>query len=352
MNDDSNSRLAMTGTSATVRSSLTGNDPSGNETSVFDFSGSNVVLAPMEGVTDAPMREFLTAQGGYTFCVAEFLRISHDVPPPKVFRKHLPELQIRGCVTRSGTPVVLQLLGGDAERMAESAARAVELGVKAIDINFGCPAPTVNRHDGGAVLLKEPKRIEKIVRAVRSALPSSIPVSAKLRLGWESIDEVDANAEAAAAGGASWLTLHARTRMAGYAPPAYWGPVRRVHDNLKLPVIANGDLWTLDEIRRCYEETGCLHFMLGRSALADPGLAKRIPEIWSANKAVERGEDHLDREMLRGFTDICRGYGSEETVIARRIKQWASLASRHQPLPWFEGIKRLQTADQILAALA
>src|SRR3954468_12047616 len=107
-----------------------------------------IVLAPMEGVTDAPMRELMTERGGFAFCVSEFLRVSQDVPPAKVFRRHIPELERPGCLTPSGVPVQVQLLGGDPELMAAAAEVAIAAGARAIDINFGCPAPTVNRHDG------------------------------------------------------------------------------------------------------------------------------------------------------------------------------------------------------------
>ena len=112
-----------------------------------------LILAPMEGVTDAPMRAVQGAVGAFTFAVSEFLRVSHAVPPRHVFQTHVPELGT-DCVTATGLRVQIQLLGGDAGRMAESAGRACELGAAAIDINFGCPAPTVNRHDGGATLLR------------------------------------------------------------------------------------------------------------------------------------------------------------------------------------------------------
>ena len=166
----------------------------------------------------------------------------------------------------------VQLLGGDAGRLAAAAVRAHECGAAAVDLNFGCPAKTVNRHDGGATLLKYPGRIREIVAAVRAALPPHVPVSAKLRLGWDTIDAIDENAGMAAEGGAAWITIHGRTRFAGYAPPIFWKPIGRVRERLGIPVVANGDIWTVDDFRRCRDETGCRHFMLGRGALANPRL--------------------------------------------------------------------------------
>src|SRR4051812_48770492 len=234
-----------------------------------------LILAPMEGVTDAPMRAVQGAAGAFTYAVSEFVRISHAVPPRSIFLRHVPELR-RGAVTPNGLPVHVQLLGGDPARMAASAVVAHECGAKAIDINFGCPAPTVNRHDGGATLLKFPRRIREIVAAIRAAVPPEIPVSAKLRLGWDSVDAIYENVEMAAEGGASWVTIHGRTREQGYQPPALWHPIGIVRERLGIPVVANGDIWSVEEFHRCRAETGCVHFMLGRGAIANPALSHQI----------------------------------------------------------------------------
>ncbi len=115
-------------------------------------------LAPMEGVTDFVMRDLLTRLGGIDQCVTEFLRVTDTLYPEKVFFENCPELKM-GSRTRAGTSVFVQLLGGKADPLAQNALRAVELGALGIDLNFGCPAKTVNRHDGGASLLKSSNRI-------------------------------------------------------------------------------------------------------------------------------------------------------------------------------------------------
>ena len=96
-----------------------------------------IILAPMEGLVDAPIRETLTAVGGIDRCVTEFIRVTHGMLPPRVFYKYAPELNNQ-CVTRAGVPVAVQLLGSDPEQMALHGARAVELGANQVDINFGC----------------------------------------------------------------------------------------------------------------------------------------------------------------------------------------------------------------------
>jgi tRNA-dihydrouridine synthase C len=326
-----------------------------------------LVLAPMEGVTDAPMRAFLSERGGFSFCVSEFLRVSQDVPPPKTFYKHIPEL-LNGAKTAAGLPVHVQLLGGDPEKMAQSALVAVRCGAKAIDINFGCPAPTVNRHDGGATLLKYPDRIYEIVKAVREAVPQEFTVSAKLRLGWDSIDDIDRNAEKAAEGGAAWITIHGRTKFQGYTPPAYWGPIGRVRKALGIPVVANGEIWTLDDFKRCQEQTGSEHFMIGRGALADPSLQYQIARelgIPLPERAKALDEDlsnNLENwvPLISRFAQLTGEHferigKTEKTYVARRIKQWFRFVHLRfadtTTGAAFEKIKRVETLDEMLDIL-
>jgi tRNA-dihydrouridine synthase C len=313
---------------------------------------SALILAPMEGVTDAPMRALQGATGAFTFAVSEFLRIAQAVPPEHVFYRHIPELRTGGR-TATGLPVQVQLLGGDAGRMAEGAVRAHELGATAIDINFGCPARTVNRHDGGATLLQHPKRIREIVAAVRAALPAKVPVSAKLRLGWDSIESIDANADMAAEGGADWLTIHARTRTQGYAPPVYWRPIGRVRERLGIPVVANGDIWTVEGFRRCREETGCRHFMLGRGALANPRLARQVAGelgLLGENAAADGIVDWPTQlERLVAWTRKFENQESQKTLY--RMKQWLHLAAKFGTFARFDAVKRARTVDEMFASL-
>jgi tRNA-dihydrouridine synthase C len=308
-----------------------------------------LVFAPMQGVTDAPMRALQGTTGAFAFAVSEFLRISRMVPPKRVFVRQVPEL-LNGGRTPTGLAVQVQLLGGDASRMAHAAAVAHEVGAKAIDVNFGCPAPTVNRHDGGASLLQYPKRIRETVGAIRAALPSHVPVSAKMRLGWECTDSIDENAEMAAQGGAAWLTIHARTRLQGYAPPVDWRAIGRVRERLGIPIIANGDIWTVEGFRHCREETGCQHFMLGRGALADPNLARQIASELGIIAGTPGGEKtHLVdwHAQLQSLIDWTPNIDRQ----ANRLKQWLKLASTFGNFNDFEVIKRLSSVDEILASL-
>ena len=314
-----------------------------------------LILAPMDGVTDAAMRALQGEISPFTFAVSEFQRVAQNVPPAKVFYKHVPEL-CRGGFTPGGLPVQVQILGGDAGRMAEAAFIAYEAGAKAVDINFGCPAPTVNRHDGGATLLNHPRRIREIVAAVRAALPASVPVSAKLRLGWDSIEDIHENAEMAAQGGASWLTIHGRTRTARYLPPIYWEPIGKVRKDLQIPVVANGDIWDSEDFRRCRETTGCLHFMLGRGALANPPLVRQAAQelglIPHDTNADENSPCDWAQNLTR-FMEWIRYYdGISPRFELARSKQWLKLASLYGAFQDFDRIKHAQSMEEIFAALA
>ena len=244
-----------------------------------------VILAPMEGVTDAPFREFITRTGYYDYCVSEFVRVSGNVLNTKVFKRHIPEL-LNGSRTKAGTSVQIQLLGGDPDRLAESALNAIDAGAMGIDLNFGCPAPTVNRHDGGATLLQYPDRLENIIRTVRDRVPSHLPVSAKMRLGFADPEAIYENAKRAEQAGANWITIHGRTKTQGYIPPAYWKPIGKVKQSVSIPVVANGEIWSIEDFKKCREETGCIHFMIGRGALARPTLAKEMRKELGLNLSI------------------------------------------------------------------
>ncbi len=137
----------------------------------------------MEGLLDFVLRDILTRVGGVDRCVSEFIRVTNTELPERVFYRVVPELLNKG-LTFSGVPVRPQLLGSDPACMADNAAALARLSPPGIDLNFGCPAKVVNRHGGGAALLDEPELVAKIVAAVRRAVPSNIPVSAKMRLGF------------------------------------------------------------------------------------------------------------------------------------------------------------------------
>jgi tRNA-dihydrouridine synthase C len=279
-----------------------------------------LILAPMEGLTDPPMRRLLTQVGQYDWCVSEFIRVTDKLQPAHVIYDYCPEL-LQGGKTDSGTPLHVQFLGNDPIALAENAAHAVTLGAPAIDLNFGCPAKTVNRHRGGAVLLDEPELIYQIVSAVRCAVPAHIPVSAKMRLGYMDDTPALANAQAIEQAGAAWLTVHARTKADAYRPPAYWDKLAPLQAALQIPVIANGEIWTTDNASQCLTESGCADLMLGRGAVTRPDLVNRI-----------RGQAGLDwASLLRLQYDFLFMDSKTELGLVGRYKQWLALLTQGYP---------------------
>ncbi|WP_035051555.1 tRNA dihydrouridine synthase [Andreprevotia chitinilytica] len=232
-----------------------------------------IYLAPMEGLLDHVLRDMLTRLGGVDICVTEFVRVSGTLLPNKVFHRIAPEL-LHGSKTPAGVPVRVQLLGSDPVCLGENAAKLAALNPAGIDLNFGCPAKTVNRHRGGAVLLTEPELLHDIVAAVRRAVPKHIIVTAKMRLGYEDRTRKLECAQAIESAGAAELVVHARTKTDGYKPPAYWEELPAIREAIQIPLIANGEIWNLDDLNRCRTVSGCDDVMLGRGMVASPGLAR------------------------------------------------------------------------------
>jgi tRNA-dihydrouridine synthase C len=308
-----------------------------------------LVLAPMQGLTDAPMRALLTAIGGYDWCVSEFVRINDTLLPPRVFRRFVPEAD-NAFRTPAGTPVHVQLLGSDPACIAENAAVAAGMGAPAIDINFGCPAKMVNRHRGGAVLLDEPELVHAIVAAVRRAVPAALPVSAKMRLGYRDRERFLDNGRGLLEAGAAWITVHARTKEDGYRPPAHWYEIARLRELAgSTPVIANGEVWTAADHAQCRLQSGCDDVMLGRGAVASPGLANAIRAHASGGAAVLPDWATLCDWQI---TFVMNESGTEAGAVGR-YKQWLTFMTRIYPQAdgLFPAVRVMRTRREIVQAI-
>ncbi len=302
----------------------------------------HITLAPMEGVVDHLMRDMLTQVGGFDLCVTEFVRVVDQLMPKRVFHRICPELNNQGF-TPNGVPVKVQLLGQHADWLAENAFRAVELGSHGVDLNFGCPAKTVNKSKGGAILLREPETIYKIVNAVRQAVPKEHTVSAKMRLGFDDTSLAIANAQAIADAGANSLVIHARTKVDGYKPPAYWDWIAKIKQDVDIPIVANGEIWNEQDAVNCQQQSDCDNIMLGRGALAMPNLAQ----------VIKNTEQHMLWEHVKALLVRYSGYelfGDKGKYYPNRVKQWLGYLSRQYPeaKALFMRIRALKSADEIL----
>jgi tRNA-dihydrouridine synthase C len=296
-----------------------------------------ILLAPMEGLLDFVLRDILTRVGGIDRCVSEFIRVTGTLLPDRVFTRIVPELN-HGGRTPAGVPVRAQLMGSDAVCVAENAAKLAALGPAGIDLNFGCPAKGVNRHRGGAVLLDEPELIGQIVAAVRRAVPRSMPVSAKMRLGYNDTSRARECALAIAAGGADEIVVHARTKADGYRPPAYWEIIPQIRSVVAVPVIANGEIWNVADALRCRTLSGCNALMLGRGIVADPGLALAIRKQDSSSVRDSICVDDLEcnfswQALLPLMGDFWQIVGRHVAPNHQsgRLKQWLNFLRRRYP---------------------
>ena len=288
-----------------------------------------IVLAPMEGLLDFVLRDVLTRVGGVDRCVSEFIRVTNTLLPERTFYRVVPELR-NGGKTLSGVPVRPQLLGSDPNCLADNAARVAALGADGVDLNFGCPAKQVNRHGGGAALLQDPEVLFKITQAVRRAVPAQQVVSAKMRLGFDHDNDAEACAQALEAGGASEIVVHARTKADGYRPPAYWPRIEDIRRVVKVPLIANGEIWNVQDALQARAVSGCHDLMIGRGMITHPGLGLAIKQFDAKQTPVAPLTWQDMQKHLAIFWSHVRQHISPRHQ-AGRMKQWLNFLRKHYP---------------------
>jgi len=224
------------------------------------------LLAPMEGVTEPCFRDLVLARNDASVlggAFTEFVRVSVAPIPRAVVRRQLgPKLFAQ--------PVGVQLMGNDLEQLARTAQNAVAAGAPLVDLNFGCPAKGAIAGCAGSALLRDPSELERVVRAVVRSV--HVPVTAKLRAGYDHADGIEELARAAENGGASLVTLHCRTRAEAYCDEVDWTRIARAVRAVSIPVCGNGGIATHADLARMRLETGADFAMVGRGALADPWI--------------------------------------------------------------------------------
>jgi nifR3 family TIM-barrel protein len=233
-----------------------------------------VLLAPMAAVTDLPFRT-VCEELGAGFTITEFLS-AHALTygDPKAIGKLTPSL--------NGRPFGVQIFGREIEPMQGAARLAVSIGASLVDINMGCPAKRVVAGACGSALMKEPELAQHLVRTVVSAVPAHVPVTVKHRAGW---DDAHKNAPefacALVEAGARMITVHGRTRTQGFSGSAQHEVIRQVRAAVPaaIPVIGNGDVVDVAGYQRMREATGCDGVMIGRGAMGNPWLFRRLGEL-------------------------------------------------------------------------
>jgi len=251
------------------------------------------LLAPMEGVTEPCFRDLVLARNGSDRlggAFTEFVRVVREPVPRRTLREHLGP-------HRHAAPVGLQLMGADLAALAETARRAAEIGAPLVDLNFGCPAKGAIAGCAGSALLRDPRSVEAVVAECARAV-EGVPVTAKIRAGYDDDRSLEDLARAAESGGAAMLTIHCRTRAEAYQDEVDWRRIARAVSAVSIPVCGNGGVGVHADLERMRAETGCALVMVGRAALGNPWIfSGEEVDAWEAARFLL---DYAELILARG----------------------------------------------------
>ncbi len=246
-------------------------------------------LAPMEGLGALPFRKAMTSIGGFDEGCTEFIRVPENAHVESLAKVYDP-------LALSPFPQAAQIMGSNPTLMGEMTRVLSEKKAPRIEVNCGCPSNTVTGRGAGSSLLKTPNLLHEITKKMVQS--TSIPVSVKLRTGYEDTSLFEDNLFAAQEAGASFITLHARTKADGYKNPANWEYISKAKDLLSIPVVGNGDILTVQDALCMLETTGCDALMIGRGAVINPWIFWEIKNFF-LKKTTDK--TFLD---LKKFLDI------------------------------------------------
>ncbi len=273
--------------------------------------GARAILAPLCGVTTAPFRR-ICLEHGADMVVTEMISSEAMTRGKEEDCK-----AIRGLDTDQG-PLSIQIFGGDPVRMGETAARLSELQPVYLDMNFGCPVKKIVNGNGGSAVLKDVDLLGRICREV--VRRSSVPVSAKIRAGWDKPtgERVREYATVIEDAGVSMLSLHARTRSQGFSGVANWDLIAEAKRTVSIPVIGNGDVRSAADVVRMREHTACDAVMIGRAAIGNPWVFDEVKTRLSGEEYTQPTPRERVRTMLRHVREAVRIDGEPGGVIAMR----------------------------------
>jgi len=273
----------------------------------------NVILAPMAGVTDKPYR-LICKDMGCGFAYTEMVS-AKGLYYGSENTESLTDID-------DEENVALQIFGSDPYIMGEIAKRLNTSNAKTIDINMGCPTPKIVKNGDGSALMMHPDVAESVIKAV---VKNSIkPVTIKIRKGWDD-DHINAVeiAKMAESCGVKAVAIHGRTREQFYSGHADWDIIKKVKDNLKIPVIGNGDIFTPEDAKRMIDETGCDAVMVGRGAEGNPWIFKRIVHYLNTGEILPEPTVSEKIDMILKHLDMMIDYKGEHVGILEMRKHIA-----------------------------